>query len=180
MTIALAASVGLILGFAASEFCRPKRRPVTIILTVPITAKEGIPIPNLEISLNTTEYVPIQTKDANGDVVAPPAGDTFSVASSDPSITASVGTMPSGSLAGQVCAVLAAGGTEATNVTITVTDQDGLTAATQVCDVVAGPPSSIFLDVADAVNVPSGQVQGQAKPLGTGGPVPPSGPNPGL
>ena len=112
-------------------------------------------MPNLEIGVNSTEYVPIQTKDAEGNIVPPPAGDTFTAASSDPSITPSVGVMPSGPLQGQVAAVLVAGATEAQNVTITVSDADGLTQATQVCDVVAGAPKSIFLDVTDAVNVPN-------------------------
>lgn len=110
---------------------------------------------NLEIGLNTTEYVPIQTKDAEGNLTPPPSGDTFTVASDNAALVASVGTMPSGPLSGQACAVLVAGATEASNITITVTDADGLTAATQVCDVVAGPPTSIFLDVSDAVNVPN-------------------------
>lgn len=110
---------------------------------------------NLEIGINTTEYVPIQTKDAAGDVVPPPPGDTFTVTADNAALTASIGTMPSGPLQGATCAVLVAGATEAANITVTVTDADGLTAATQVCDVVAGPPSSIFLDVSDAINVPN-------------------------
>lgn len=130
--------------------------PVRIVLALPIITRNGVTMPNLEIPVNSTEYVAIQTKDALGNIVPPQAGDTFAAASSDPSITPSVGTMPSGPLAGALAAVLATGATAAQNVTITVTDADGLPQVTQVCDVVVGPPASIFLDVADAVNVPKG------------------------
>lgn len=144
-------------GWIASDLWhnRGRKRPARIVLTLPLIAKKGVIMPNLEIGINSTEYVPIQTKDAEGDVVPPPAGDTFTVTSSDPSIVASVGTMPSGPLQGAACAVLVAGTTESQNVSVTLTDADGLTAYTQLCDVVGGPPASDFLDVADAINVPN-------------------------
>lgn len=149
--------LALVAGYGVAELVQRmrRRRPVKIVLVLPLIEKQGVIMPNLEIGVNSTEYVPIQTKDAEGNVVPPPAGDTFTATSSDPSITASVGVMPSGPLQGQVAAVLAAGAAEASNVTVTVSDADGLTVATQVCDVVAGPPKSIFLDVTDAVNVPN-------------------------
>lgn len=128
---------------------------VRIVLALPIIKRNGVIMPNLEIPINSTEYVPLEFKDANGDIVGPPAGDTFTPVSSDPSITPTISTMPSGPLSGALAVALATGATPASNVTITVTDQDGLQQAQQVCDVVAGAPASIFLDVADAVNVPN-------------------------
>lgn len=143
----------------------PKRKKIVLALPLLIrnSTKEGSPMPNLEIPINSTEYVAIQGKDADGNIVPPQPGDVFTPVSSDPSITPSIppNGMPSGPLQGAVCVALATGGTATANVTITVTDQDGEQQAQQVCDVVAGPPTSIYLDIADAINVPN--PQGQAK-----------------
>lgn len=155
MTAVLLALAFVLGYFTAAIVAKRRRRPVRIVLTLPVLVKRGVIMPNLEIPINSTEYVPIQTKDADGNIVPPPPGDTFTATSSDPSITPSISAMPSGPLQGALATALLTGATEASNVTITVSDADGLAVATQVCDVVAGPPKTIFLDVSDAVNVPN-------------------------
>ena len=118
---------------------------------------------NFEIANDTVAFVPIQTLDSAGNVVPAPSGDTFTVTSSDTaSLTATVGTMPSGPLQGQPAAVLTPLVQEAANITVTLTDADNLTAGVQIVDVIAGVATTDFLDVSGAVTQP--QVQPPAKP----------------
>ena len=114
-------------------------------------------MPNFELNVGNTAFVPIQTLDASGKPVLPPAGDTFTVVSSNTAaLTASVGVMPSGPLQNAAAAVLV-GLTVAAGVTATLTDSDGLTADVQIVDVIpaADPPTTDFLDISDAVVVPT-------------------------
>jgi len=112
-------------------------------------------VPNYELANDAVAYVPIQTLDAEGNPVAPPSGDTFTVASSDTtSLGVAVGTMPSGPLQGQPAAVLTPLVPTASGITVTLTDADNLTAGTQVVDIVQGVATTDFLDVSAAVTVP--------------------------
>jgi hypothetical protein len=66
-----------------------------------------------------------------------------------------VGTMPSGPLAGQPAAILTPlTSTPTAGITVTLTDSDGLTAGTQIVDLVADPPVTDFLDISAAVTTP--------------------------
>jgi hypothetical protein len=118
---------------------------------------------NFELANDAVAYIPIQTLDAEGNPVTPPAGDTFTVASSDPGLTATVGTMPSGPLQGAACAVLTPVVAADANVTVTLTDADNLTAYSIVVDIVSGSPTQDFLDVAGVVLVPQAAPQGATK-----------------
>lgn len=112
-------------------------------------------MPNYELPNDAVAYIPIQTLDASGNPVPPPAGDTFTVTSGTPaSLGAAVGTMPSGPLQGQAAAVLTPLVQTAPGVTVTLTDSDGLTAGVQIVDVITGTPATDFLDVSAAVTVP--------------------------
>ena len=132
------------------------KRSVTLSLALPIlTTKGGKPMANYELANDTVAYIPIQTLDAGGNPTPPPAGDIFTVTSSEPtSLTATVGTMPSGPLQGQPAAVLTPLVQTAAGITVTLTDSDNLTAGTQIVDVIVGVPTTDFLDVSAAVTVP--------------------------
>jgi hypothetical protein len=137
---------------------RPQRPAVKLALVLPALETKGEkPMPNYELNVGNTAYVPIQTLDAGGKPVPPPAGDVFTLASSD-SVNAPVtlGTMPSGPLAGQAAAEVVGVGVVA-GATITLTDSAGLTADVQIVDVIpaADPPTTDFLDISDAVVVPT-------------------------
>ena len=135
----------------------PRSPAVRLALVTPIVTKEGNQVANYELNVGNTAYVPIQTLDAGGKPVPPPAGDTFTVASSDTvNAPVSISTMPSGPLAGQAAAAIVGVGAAA-GVTITLTDADNLTAGTQIVDVIpaADPPTTDFLDISDAVVVPT-------------------------
>lgn len=110
---------------------------------------------DFQIPLNSTAFIPIQTLDANGNVVPPPPGDTFTAASNNPAIAALIGAMPSGPLQGAIAAQLTTSTTVISGVEITVTDSAGLTPGTLACDVIGGAPVSISLDAAGAVIEPN-------------------------
>jgi len=129
---------------------------VRLALITPIViTKEGNQVPNYELNVGNTAFVPIQTLDAGGKPVPPPAGDVFTLASSD-SVNAPVtlSTMPSGPLSGNAAAAIVGVGVVA-GATITLTDSAGLTADVQIVDVIPAPdpPTTDFLDISDAVVV---------------------------
>jgi hypothetical protein len=144
---------------------RGQRSPaVRLVLALPIVITKEKQMPNYELNVGNTAYVPIETLDAGGKPVPPPTGDTFTVVSSNPTAaTATVGTMPSGPLSGAAAAVIV-GLTVAAGITVTLTDADGLTADVQIVDVIPAldPPTTDFLDISDAVVVttpPAGSVR---------------------
>jgi hypothetical protein len=148
--------LGFLIGLLVGLPWKHKHRPEKLVLVLPIlTSKGEKPVPNYELANDAVAYVPIQTLDAEGNPVAPPSGDTFTVASSDTtSLGVAVGTMPSGPLQGQPAAVLTPLVPTASGITVTLTDADNLTAGTQVVDIVQGVATTDFLDVSAAVTVP--------------------------
>src|SRR5579863_2371309 len=66
-----------------SWWCRWRRRAVRITLAVPEIRVGGKIVPNFELANDEVATVTILVRDAAGDVVAAPAGDVFSVASSN-------------------------------------------------------------------------------------------------
>lgn len=161
MTALVILLVGVV-ALLALELLRAHRRhhkPATrlALITPIVITKEETKIPNYELNVGNTAFVPIQTLDAAGKPVPPPDGDVFTVASDNAAVAAvAIGTMPSGPLAGQAAAAIV-GVTAGAGVNITLTDSAGLTADVQIVDVipVADPPTTDFLDISDAVVVPT-------------------------
>lgn len=129
--------------------CFRRHRAVRIALALPhFRYKDGRKVPpNFELQNDKVAFVPILTLDAEGTPVAAPTGDTFSVSSSSPaSLLATIATVNGAvgvSLTPQVQA--------SPNLTVTVTDSDGLSSYAQLVDIVADTtPKAISLDVADA------------------------------
>lgn len=135
---------------------------VSIALALPrVSAKDGTPIPNFELQNDKVYTVAILTQDSAGQTVPAPSGDTFTAVASD--TTSLQVAVTGGSL---VLTPLVQG---ASNVTVTVSDADGLTADVQIFDIVSDlTPTNIVLDLADATTtpqpVPGGAPQAQAKP----------------
>jgi len=134
-----------------------KKRQVSpatrIWLALPTVYRKGTSIVANFPLLNDEVYnIPILTKDANGDVVPAPAGDVFSVVSSDPtSLGVAIGQTASGAPA---CIATPLKQT-ATGITITLSDSDGLTSDIETVDI--GPdvaPKSDFLNLAGATTTP--------------------------
>ena len=103
--------------------------------------------------LNDGVYtVPIQATDSAGAVVPLESGDTYTVVSSAPT---SLGAAMGSTAAGNAAVVLTPLVQTATGITITVSDANGLTAATAIFDIVADTtPVALVLDLPDATHVP--------------------------
>jgi hypothetical protein len=139
------------------ESKRIRRIPVRITLALPVVIlKDGTPMANYELLDDTVAYIAINTVDAGGDVVPAPSGDVFSAAISDAtSLTATIGVMPSGPLAGAVALVLTPLKLAVSGLTVTVSDSAALTNVVLTVDIVTDlTPKSITLDTTDAVLVP--------------------------
>jgi hypothetical protein len=149
--VLLGAFIGLLMGLNWPN--HRWRRSVKIALSLPtITTKGGTPMPNLEILNDTIVTIPIQTQDAEGVVVAPPTGDTFTVVSSLPnSLGATIGADSNGNPTLVLTPLVQA----SPGITVTVSDADGLTQAVQICDIVADlTPKNVVLDVAAETTTP--------------------------
>jgi hypothetical protein len=128
---------------------RAKQRPVRIDLALPeVKTKEGTKMANFELQDDKVYTIPILTRDAAGDVVAAPAGDTFSVVSSNPaSLDATVGADANGAPAVVLTPMVQA----SPNLTVTVSDSAGLEVDTQGFDIVGDlTPKAIGLDLSGA------------------------------
>lgn len=121
-----------------------------IKLFLPLITKNG-KIMNFELKCDTIATITITTVDVEGDIVAAPSGDVFSVSSSDATkLTAAIGTDASGHAAVVLTPLVRA----ATGLSITVSDTAKLTSDVQVIDIVADlTPSAIGLDLANATTV---------------------------
>lgn len=108
--------------------------------------------PNFELLDDEVVVVPILTQTAAGVTEPAPAGDVFTVVSSNPaSLNAVIGTTTAGGPAVVMNALVAA----SPNITVTVSDAAGLAMATQVVDIVPdNTPTNIVLDFADATSTP--------------------------
>ena len=131
-------------------------RPVRIALALPIIKRNGKLMANFELADDTVAAIAIHTVDAAGDVVPAPAGDVFSAVSSDSTkMTAMIGTMPSGPMAGAVALILTPLVKLAPGLSATVTDTAALTMEVLPVDIVADlTPKAISLDVVDAILTP--------------------------
>ena len=104
---------------------------------------------NFELANDEIATIPILTDNAAGLPVAPPAGDTFTAVSSNP---ASLGVAVIASPAAVVLTPLVQ---LSPGLTVTVSDSAGLSAFTQIVDIVADATAkAITLDIANATEVP--------------------------
>ncbi len=112
---------------------------------------------NYELANDMIDDIPIVVMDAAGALVPAPAGDVFTVVSSEiPEVFvhAVIGTMPSGPAIGapslRINALMQL---STAPVTLTISDADGLQSFTLVVDVVADlTPKTIALDIVDVVH----------------------------
>src|ERR1700730_16920278 len=112
---------------------------------------------NYELANDMVDDIMITVVDDNGDIVPAPAGDTFTVASSDAAtVNAIISTMPSGPMLGKPSLRMNAMKKLSTApVTVTVSDADGLKSFALVVDVVADlTPKALNLDIVDATHTP--------------------------
>lgn len=144
--------IGILLSAAFESIYRKRhKRPVRIYLPLPVITRKGTILPNFEIQDDTVATIPIQVEDSAGVVVPPTSGDTFTAISSTPSLGVSVGADSSGN----PTLILTPTVQASPNITVTVSDADGLTAATLVCDIVPDlSPKTVFIDVAGATTAP--------------------------
>jgi hypothetical protein len=127
-----------------------------IALALPIITRNGKIMATFELSDDTVAAIAIHVTDAAGDVVPAPSGDAFSAVSSDPTkLTAMIGAIPSGPMAGAVALILTPLVKLASGLTATVTDSAALTSAELTVDIVNDlTPKAISLDVIDVVLSP--------------------------
>jgi hypothetical protein len=132
------------------------KRPVRIVLSLPIITRNGKLMANFELADDTVAAIAIHTVDAPGDVVPAPVGDIFSALSSDGTkLTATIGTMPSGPMLGATALILTPMVKLASALTVTVTDTAALTSSMLTVDIVSDlTPKAITLDVVDAILTP--------------------------
>lgn len=119
--------------------CAPATK---VSLAIPTLTKKGILMANYELANDEVATIPILTKDSAGDVVPPPAGDTFTATSSSASLGAAVNG---------ASLVLTPMVKASPNITVSVADKSGLIMATLIVDIVPDmTPTNIVLDTADA------------------------------
>lgn len=136
---------------AILRLLEPQHEAVQIGLALPTITRNGAIVPNIQLANDTIETITIVTTDAAGATVAAPAGDVFTVVSSNPaSLTAAIGTDKSGAPAVVLTPLVQV----SPGLTFTVTDSAGLASDAQGVDIVADlAPKAIGLDIADATTV---------------------------
>jgi len=122
-----------------------------IALALPAMTRKGKAVPNFELNDDAVYTVPILTTNSAGTVEPMPAGDVFTVVSSNPaSLGMAIGATASGAPALILTPLVAA----SPNITGTVSDSAGLIVAVQLFDIVADvSDTNIVLDLADATHV---------------------------
>lgn len=129
--------------------CRPCASRLAFEL--PTRTRKGITVPNFELANDEVLTITVKATNSAGAFEPIPAGDTFTATVSDPTSMNAVMGIDS---AGNVAVIINALKQAASNVTLTVTDSTGLTAATQVFDIVTdATPTALVLDIADATHV---------------------------
>jgi hypothetical protein len=130
----------------------PHPNPTRLAFELPTRTKNGQIMANFELPNDEILTITMKATNSAGAFEPIPSGDVFTVVSSDPaSLNAVMGTDAAGNVAVVVNALKQA----ASNVTVTVTDSAGLTAATQIFDIVTdATPTALALDLVDATHVP--------------------------
>ena len=125
--------------------------PTRIALEIPTIRKKGHVMANYELPNDEVDTITIKTQDASGATVPVPTGDVFSVSSDSP---AALNTVIGTDAAGNPALVINGLVQVHPNITVTVKDSAGLTAATLIVDIVADvTPTNIVLDLAAATHV---------------------------
>lgn len=129
---------------------RRHRRATRIALELPSIRKKGVLMPNFELPNDEVVTITIKTTDSAGAVVPVPAGDTFSVVTSNPaSLSATIGKDAGGNPALVLAALVQA----SPGLTVTVTDSAGLPQAILAVDIVPDvAPTNVILDLPDATH----------------------------
>lgn len=123
----------------------------SIRLALPTVTRKGVVMANFELANDEVATIGILVDDASGAPVAAPAGDVFTVVSSNP---ASLGAAMGTTAAGGPAIVLTPLVQVSPGLQVTVTDSAGLTAFTQLIDIVQDTtPKAITLDITNAVEV---------------------------
>ncbi len=124
--------------------------PTRLAFELPTRTRNGVTMANYELPNDQILTVTVKATNAAGAFEPIPAGDTFTVTVSDPT---SLNAVMGADAAGNVAVVLNALKQTASGVTVTVTDSSGLTAATQVFDIVAdATATALVLDTVDATH----------------------------
>jgi hypothetical protein len=133
---------------AILELLRPPH-PTRIALELPTVTRKGVKMANYELQDDDVATVSIKTVSAGGVSEPVPAGDVFSVVSSNPaSLQAVIGKDANGNPAVILTPLVQA----SPGLTVTVSDSAGLAVAIQAIDIVPdNSPKNIVLDLADAV-----------------------------
>lgn len=135
---------------AKSLAAPPAPIPKSIRLALPSIMKEGKLMANFELANDEVATIPILIDNAAGAAVPAPAGDTFTVTSSSPSLGVAIGATTAGAPAVVLTPLVQA----SPGITVTVSDSAGLTSFAQLVDIVQDlTPKAITLDLADAVEV---------------------------
>lgn len=108
-------------------------------------------MPNFELPNDEVVTIPILTQNSAGVTEPMPAGDVFTVVSSNPAslnaVIGTVGTPPAPAVVINALVALSPG------LSFTVSDSAGLVVVTQIVDIVADvTPTNIVLDLADATH----------------------------
>ena len=116
-----------------------------IRLALPSITRKGVLMANFELANDEVATIPILVDDAAGQPVPAPAGDVFSVVSSNPaSLGATIGTTAAGNPAVILTPLVQA----SPNLSIMVGDSAGLSTFTQGVDIVGDTtPKAITLDL---------------------------------
>jgi len=116
-----------------------------IRLALPSITRKGVLMANFELANDEVATIPILVDDAGGAPVPAPAGDVFSVVSSNPaSLGATIGTTAAGTPAVVLTPLVQA----SPNLSIVVSDSAGLSSFTLGIDIVADTtPKAITLDL---------------------------------
>ena len=138
--------------FARYETWRRRFKAVRIVFDIPTLTRKGVIMANYELNNDEVLQFRVNAITASGVVEPIPAGDTFTLAVSDPTkLNAVLGADAAGNVTVSVNALVRA----ATGITVTLTDSSGLAAAVQAFDIVGDvKPIGLTFDLADATNVP--------------------------
>ena len=143
--IELRCMMGRVLEILEDELSRSQ--PASIDLALPEIYRNGVLMASLELSNAVVETITILTRDAAGDVVPAPAGDVFTVVSSNPaSLNAVIGADSKGAPAVVINALVQA----SPGLSFTVSDSAGLAVFTEDVDIVSDlTPKALGLDLAN-------------------------------
>lgn len=124
--------------------------PTRIALELPRVTKKGKIMANYELLNDQQVTITIKTTDAGGKVETYPAGDVFSVVSSN---SASLDAKIGADAAGNPAVILTPLVQASPGLTFTVSDSAGLAVAIQAVDIVEDTSdTNIILDIADATH----------------------------